>query len=364
MTDRLSEKLNLKVWIARLRQAGLVAGGVGLGAVIVWLGFNLLPLMLNQAPSDRSAAAVYIGEDSRQELQQELRDDLYKDFSERFAQLQADSEQESLRLAQEIRDEVKVLIDQAREEFDSGELDSEELDFLSGRVKALERDLAARPQPDANASAEDLAALKENLAKQVAALDRRIAEPSGSEFALLGLALSALKRAALSGRAFEAERRALKALLPRAKILDEMKKVSRTGVAPRIKLTRDFVQLAARARARGGVAGSVWDRVWQFVFRIIRVRRVGEMEGTSAAAILSRMEARVAQSDFSAVLEEARQLASSAEPRASLIYEMLRPWLAQVRARRALDGALVRLDIRVHQLLSSVIRKEKNKATR
>ena len=330
----LKEKLNLTVWLARLRLAGWFAGGAVLGAGVLWLAVNFLPVLL----SDESSRATLTPPPPPIA---DMRADLYQDFEQRFAKLRAGNEEELARLTQEMRAQMR-----------------RELESLSRRVNVLERDLASRPLPGAIASVGELLALKKGLAGRLDGLERRVGSPSGSEFALLGLALAALKRAALSGRKFETERIALKALLPNAKILDEMRSVSRAGVVPRAVLARDFTELAHRARARGGEEGSVWDVLRRFVFRIIRVRRVGEMKGDSAVAILSRIEAGVEARDFSAVLFEARGLAQSSHPRAGLMLEVLRPWLSDVRAREALDRGLLRLDIRVHEALSEVIDQE------
>ena len=332
----LKERLNMTVWLARLRVAGWLAGGAVFGAGVLWLAVNFLPVFL----SDESSRA------QQQQQQQpppiaDVREDLYQDVEQRFAQLRDGNEDELARLTQEMRAQMR-----------------KELESLSRRVNVLERDLASRPLPGAIASVGELLALKKDLAGRIDGFERRVGAPSGSEFALLGLALAALKRAALSGRGFETERIALKALLPNAKILDEMRSVSRAGVVPSAVLARDFTELAHRARARAGAEGSVWDSLWRFVFRIIRVRRVGEMKGESAVAILSRMEARVEARDLSAALFEARGLAQSSHPRAGLMLEVLRPWLSDVRARTALDRGLRRLDIRVHEALAEVIDKE------
>ena len=329
----LKERLNLTVWLARLRLAGWFAGGAVLGAGVLWLAVNFLPVLL----SDESSRATLTPPPPIADM----REDLYQDFEQRFAKLRAGNEEELARLTQEMRAQMR-----------------KELESLSRRVNVLERDLASRPLPGAIASVGELLALKKGLAGRLDGLERRVGSPSGSEFALLGLALAALKRAALSGRKFETERIALKALLPNAKILDEMRSVSRAGVVPRAVLARDFTELAHRARARGGEEGSVWDVLRRFVFRIIRVRRVGEMKGESAVAILSRIEAGVEARDFSAALFEARGLAQSSHPRAGLMLEVLRPWLSDVRAREALDRGLLRLDIRVHEALSEVIDQE------
>ncbi len=329
------EKFNLTLWLERLRIATMIGGGVILGAALFWLALTLPPL-LSANVSAPAPSAPFLSPSV-----EEARQDLHDEFAQQFAELKTNHAQALARLAQEMHD-------QARKDFES----------LARRTHVLERDLASRPLPGAIASVNELTALKKDLAKRIDNLSRHVSSPSGSEFALLGLALSALKRAASSGHGFETERIALKALLPNAKILDEMRSSSRAGVRPRLALSRDFAALALRARAYAGAQGSIWDRLQQFVSQIVRVRRVGALKGSSAVAILSRIEARVDETNFPAALEEARALNASQEPRAALMSDALRPWLKDVRARQALDEGLRRLDIRVHEILSDVINKE------
>jgi hypothetical protein len=66
------------------------------------------------------------------------------------------------------------------------------------------------------------------------------------------------------------------------------------------------------------------------------VRQVGEVAGTSAGAVVARMETRLAKNDLAAALDEAAQLPAGAKAQAA-------DWIAAASRRREADTAVKNL---------------------
>jgi hypothetical protein len=262
---------------------------------------------------------------------------------------------------------------------------SEATTAQASRLAVLERELrqdieaaraAAQPSPEAARErgaeaaalaavaaenqrlAAELAALREELARlsgareaEARAAEARLAEErraaarqedAGRE-ARLAAAIAALRTAFARGPDAGAELAALRALAagqPRvAAALGAVEAIAATAPPSVAELRARLAPLAAEAlraaRATNPSAGW-WDAALARLSSLAAVRRVGEVEGEDAEALLARAERRLQAGELAAAIDLVARIAGPAAP-------VLAPWLAQARARAALDDALAAL---------------------
>ncbi|MBM3630059.1 MAG: hypothetical protein FJX21_19880, partial [Alphaproteobacteria bacterium] len=253
------------------------------------------------------------------------------------------------------------------------------------RLSALERELrqeieaaraAAQPspgsarEPGADAAAlaavaaenqrlaTELAALREDLSRLSGAreAEARLADERRAEERLaaarredadratrIGPAVAALRAALARGGDAGAERAALRTLAsgqPRlAAALAQVEDRLAALPPPPEELRARFPGLAAAAlRAARATAPSSgwWEAALSRLSALAAVRRVGEVEGEDAEALLARAERRLQAGELAAAIDLVARVAGPAAP-------VLAPWLAQARARAALDDALAGL---------------------
>lgn len=262
---------------------------------------------------------------------------------------------------------------------------SEAATAQAARLAALERELrqeieaaraAAQASPDAarehGAEATALAAVaaeNQRLAAELAALREELARLSGAReaearaaearladerriaarqddaerAASLAAAIAALRTAIERGPDAGAEFAALRALAvgqPRvAAALGAVETIAATtppSVAElRVRLAPLAGEALRAARATTPSAGW-WDAALARLSSLAAVRRVGEVEGEDAEALLARAERRLQAGELAAAIDLVARIPGPAAP-------VLAPWLAQARARAALDEALAAL---------------------
>jgi hypothetical protein len=93
---------------------------------------------------------------------------------------------------------------------------------------------------------------------------------------------------------------------------------------------------ALRAARATNPSPGWWDAALARLSALAAVRRVGEVEGEDAEALLARAERRLQAGELAAAIDLVARIAGPAAP-------VLAPWLAQARARAALDDALAAL---------------------
>ena len=187
-----------------------------------------------------------------------------------------------------------------------------------------------------------VAGLAAGLARQddrLAGLESRATAGRGSarETGLV-LALAQLRAVTRRSASFARELAAVRALGGGDPALDTLDAHAATGVATLAELRRDF-QPAARAIVLAGRLPDRegWlDKTLQRLGSIVTVRQVGEVEGDGAEALVARAEQRLAEGDLAAAIDELEKLDGAPAAAAAL-------WLAQARARRAVDVALTAL---------------------
>lgn len=185
----------------------------------------------------------------------------------------------------------------------------------------------------ANAAAVD--ALKDRLS----AIENRLtAAPKQAVNAAQIVALGALRDAIAAGTPFDKELAAVRTLIgDRAAPLAPFEPAAREGLPTVAKLAARFSELAPKlARDDNPPPPGYFARLWANAANLVQVRPVGEVQGTSAGAVVARMEERLKRGDLSAALDEAARLPEPAKAAAS-------DWLAAATKRRDADRAVKNL---------------------
>src|SRR5262252_4725321 len=230
--------------------------------------------------------------------------------------------------------------------------DPKALDAVAGRVAKLEAAGVAPPQGAADpALAAHIAALETEvkaMAEAVGALGRRNEEAlAAAREARVRADAGAAEISELTqkppasvdrGEAFAAELAAVNALGADPKLTAALEPFARSGVPTSAALARQFSELApslqqaAEPPTREGVLG----RLQLNAEKLVRIRRVDEAQGSDAAAILARSEAKAARGDLAGTAAELSQLAPNARAPAEA-------WIKSVQARSAAIDASRRL---------------------
>lgn len=183
----------------------------------------------------------------------------------------------------------------------------------------------------------------EALANRVIGVERsekaaEKAAESADRAVRLALAATALNAAVERGDAFAAELAAAKTLGADPKLVAALEPFARSGVPTSAALARQFSELAsalsqaAEPPSREGVLG----RLQANAEKLVRIRRVDEVPGSDAAAIVARSEAKAARGDLAGASAELGQLPPNARAPAEA-------WIKSVQARAAAIEASRRL---------------------
>lgn len=238
-------------------------------------------------------------------------------------------------------------------------VDTAALDGLSARLDAAERNLAdlagkfgavndTRPAIDDKlaALASDLQALGGKLAALDERLGARVDGARGAEADALAAGL--LRRATRGDRGYAAELRLARALLgDRARALDSIAARAETGVPGTAALAEGFRTLET-AIARAGRAesdGGFWDRTLAGLSSLIVVRRLDGAPDGSVDAVVARIKSALRDGDAARAAAEADKLGEAPTKVAA-------SWIADLRARAALDAAVEDLDRRAVEKLA------------
>lgn len=179
-----------------------------------------------------------------------------------------------------------------------------------------------------------LTALEQKLANLAARPETAVSTTGGTEAAIV-LAFESLRRAANHGDPFQTQLEVLDRLAGTNVDLKALSASAKNGVPTPTVLLRELPSRLADARnALSRPDNETFlDRLASNASSIIRVRKVGPVDGSDASAVLSRLEAAAKAADLNAAITQARQLEG---PPA----EAIRPWLEKAEARRTLDAAL------------------------
>jgi hypothetical protein len=162
---------------------------------------------------------------------------------------------------------------------------------------------------------------------------------TNSKAAALAVSFYNLRRAANEGRPYAAELRSVAAISPVPLDLAALDARREQGIP-------SFDQLGAEYNAAANAAldaenqpadESMVSELWSKAKSVIRVRRKGDVPGDTTGAILARVEHRLKAGDLAASIQEAVQLKGGAATAFS-------PWLEKLKARRAADETLARVE--------------------
>jgi hypothetical protein len=149
------------------------------------------------------------------------------------------------------------------------------------------------------------------LENRVASLEQKVQAISQVEFAekerLLALALSglALKEALDKGVPYAAEFAVVKNLLHAQSNLNALGDAADKGVPTASALLSRFPNMAQEIQnADLPENPSVWERVQNFCYRLVSVRKVGNVEGSGVDSITARLEYNLQQNDSAGAYRE------------------------------------------------------------
>jgi hypothetical protein len=225
---------------------------------------------------------------------------------------------------------------------DSGKTADPRLQELTQRLQAMEARLAARPGPDPALTGR-LNAIEQNLAKlnegpQRAVVARRTA---------IVQAVARLRAALPAGRPYVMELAQVESqqMEGQGEFDPQALAVLRAGAADGMpalaRLQREFpaaVQDAIRAE-RLAPAATWWQAAANRLAASVTVRRVGEVDGDAADAVLARAERRLGAGDVAAALAELDALSGAPAAAPAII-----AWRQAAARHVAILAAMARLD--------------------
>jgi hypothetical protein len=163
------------------------------------------------------------------------------------------------------------------------------------------------------------------------------------------LALANLVRAVESAVPFKTELAALAVVAPNDAALTVLRPLADSGVPPMTTLRARFpdaARAALDADRTNAAGGNLFARLWAGMRRLVSVRRVGNVQGTTDADRLARAQADLDRGDLSAAVMETRNLT----PPAAMA---MAPWLKDAEAHLSLDRAVSDMDARIAQSLAA-----------
>jgi hypothetical protein len=181
---------------------------------------------------------------------------------------------------------------------------------LTARVESLENSLSDLRKLGDQAQGAN-AAVIEAVNGRIAAIESRLSAPPRPAAANAAqiVALGALRDAILTGAPFEKEITAIHSLLgERAAPLAPFAPSAHEGLPTVARLSARFAEIASRLARDPEPADGYFARLWANASKLVEVRPAGEVEGTSAGAIVARMEERLKRGDLAAALEEGARL--------------------------------------------------------
>ncbi|HSE78081.1 MAG TPA: uroporphyrinogen-III synthase [Alphaproteobacteria bacterium] len=226
----------------------------------------------------------------------------------------------------------------------SGQIDSGLRERLDKIEAALGNRSAGEAMQIASLTAEnrrvsnELARLQESVATLSTTLNERLAVRRGESVIL---AVGQLREAAGRGAGFAPELITLRGLAGddpgMVAAMATIEPLAAKGVATRAALRLRFETVALEAARNVQPAGGEtwWDRGLARLSGLIAIRPVGEVEGDGVLARVARAEARLGADDLAGAVAALDGDAATRDLAAS--------WLAEARARLALEDALARL---------------------
>lgn len=223
----------------------------------------------------------------------------------------------------------------------------ESQDALQSQSRSLAERLAksaAETERALRAQAESL----ERIEKRLSIAEAKIEAGTGAPAALAlayGQLREALRRSAPFAEDLERFRALAKDEAAIRAATDALALRARDGVASLEEIRGRFAEVArnaARLTAKG--TDGLWDHFLDRLSTLVVIRRVGEVAGETAEAIVARAEARLGAGDLAAAIAEVEKLSGEAAERAA-------DWLKIARARLALDRAQAEIEALIAERL-------------
>ncbi len=178
--------------------------------------------------------------------------------------------------------------------------DTAALDELHQRLVQADEALAAlKGETAGNASA--LTETETRLTERLAAAEKKLEEPRTDVEMAKAIALTALKSATERGGPFMAELDALASITPDDPAVERLRPYAATGIASRAELVRRFGDVAdtiLSAIHQPDPNEGIGQRLLSSALSVVKVRPVGNVEGTTPEAILARMEDKLQNGDL------------------------------------------------------------------
>ncbi len=219
----------------------------------------------------------------------------------------------------------------------TGASQAADLQPIEQRLAALEARPAAQPAPTV-----DLQPLEQKLTDldgRLSTIEQHPPSDPATEAAARTIAITALRQAALGDKPFEAELSAFRALGGNEQGLAALEPLAGDGAPSRASLQASFPAAADAVRSAGrriDPEAGLFDRLAASAGALVSVKPAGPVEGSSATAIVSRMEAEVDKGDLAAALAESDALDATSK-------SALSGWADAARRRVAIDTALAAL---------------------
>lgn len=178
--------------------------------------------------------------------------------------------------------------------------DTAALDELRQRLVQADEALAAlKGEAADNASA--LTETEARLTERLAEAEKKLEEPRTDVEMAKAIALTALKSATERGGPFMAELDALASITPDDPAVERLRPHAATGIASRAELVRKFGNVAdtiLSAIHQPDPNEGIGQRLLSSALSVVKVRPVGNVEGTTPEAILARMEDKLQNGDL------------------------------------------------------------------
>jgi hypothetical protein len=224
---------------------------------------------------------------------------------------------------------------------------------LTDRIASLESSLAAfnrrletaqataQQSPAAQAAIDGLSRRLETLEQSVksaqARVEDKIAQNTGADAAARqALAAVVLRDAVVRGAPFAPELGALKSLGADAQAVARLEPFAASGIPTAHALAQELSGLLPAMKAASDTdatrSGGFLDKLEANASKLVRIRKVGEADGSDPAAVLARIEAQLTRNDVAAADKELAALPEKVRSPAE-------PWRRKVAARQgALDA--------------------------
>ena len=206
-----------------------------------------------------------------------------------------------------------------------------EAEAMAGATEAAVSSLAARVA-DVEQSLKD-------IGTRLDAVGATAKAASESEQAARAMAIGVVRQAAQSSASFAADLSLLRGFGVEGDVLSQLQPYATAGVPTAANLRAEFPAVAdaiLAAVSDGESGGSIGDRLAAFGRSLVSVRPMEAIQGTTAEAIVSRMQAAVDKGDLAAALSERTALPASGQAASAA-------WASAAADRIALDSLIGKL---------------------